>query len=674
MMTKVFLFNRSGTKPREKLRTLISEASCGEFDNFSHQPKHMRSKIEMTCLTILFYTICSTGIFAQSITDTTILIPDVVVRASRLQQFKSDIKTDIFTLEELSPHAGESLGQFLINSTALNVKTYGVGGASSNVSLRGTSTSHVQVNWNGFPINSVTLGSCDFSLIPVTGFDHISVVYSAPGALYGSGTFGGAINLDNNLKTEKVLRGSAFASYESLKTINGSASLHIGNNKLAWKVNAWGIFSDNEFIYYDYIRQIDRKQTDCQWHNTGTIQQLIFRLSPSSTLEAGLWYQFKAYNIPSRIGSESYEFQKDSTLKFFAAYKKSGNRWGLHIKAAAFNDEQRYTQKASAHATVNSIDSRIRSHQFYGDANFRYYLRQAISIDAGITGSYINADVSSYGQTKDEKGLAAFAGLKYNKNRLSCQTEVRKEWNNNYHSGVLPSFGIAWEMMPDKWILRANISQKFRKPTFNDFFWLPGGNPDLKPETGYSVETGSSVTVFKKENVALSADLGIYCTQIDNMIVWRPAGAYWTAKNYQHVSSAGMDGKFVFDIQRRRLKYHSSLSAMLNKAVINTYTSEENEKMLYSPRVITSWENRFSAGIIDLMIGHHFTADRFYDDNSLLKPYQTVDLQTGVKIPIGKGKLGIHITVNNLTNTIYELIRLYPMPGRYWSAKINYSY
>jgi hypothetical protein len=42
----------------------------------------------------------------------------------------------------------------------------------------------------------------------------------------------------------------------------------------------------------------------------------------------------------------------------------------------------------------------------------------------------------------------------------------------------------------------------------------------------------------------------------------------------------------------------------------------------------------------------------------------TIDIQAGAKIPVGKEKLGVHATVYNLTNTTYELIRLYPMTGR----------
>ena len=635
-------------------------------------PGSITSKIALPL--VLLWTVCSFNLVSQSLTDSIFHIPDVVIKASRFQHFRNDIKTDVFGKDELSSYAGESLGHLLISSTALNVRSYGTGGALADVSLRGSSTSQVQVNWNGFPINSVTLGSCDLSMIPAAGFDRVSVVYGAPGSLYGSGTFGGAINLDNDLKLGKTMTGSVSMGYESLKSVDGSASFNTGNNNLLWKASLWGASSENEFTYYDYIRQSDRKQTDGKWHDAGTIQQVIFRLSPTSTIEAGIWYQVKAYSIPSRIGSVSYEAQRDSTLKVFSAYKISGNRWGLQVKAAAFNDTERYTQKASAQATENSIDSRVSTHQVYGDANFRYFVLQGLSVDAGIIASYITANVSEYGQTREEKGLTAFAGIKYDKNRLSLQGEIRNEWNSDFHSGVLPSFGIAWKVMPDKWTLRANISQKFRKPTFNDLFWIPGGNSDLKPESGYSVETGSAVKVLEKENIKLSADIGVYWSQIYNMIVWSPANSYWEAKNYQNVKSVGMDGSFLLDIHRGRFRYHSLLMVMLNKSDVKTNSSGELEIMPYSPRIITSWDNSFTAGIFDFTICHHFTADRFYDDDLLLQPYQIVDIQTGINIPVHKVVLALHVSVKNLTNTSYELIRLYPMPGRYWSMRMNFSF
>ena len=105
---------------------------------------------------------------AQSITDTLIHIPDVVVNASRTDHFRHDVKTEEFRDSILNQYAGESLVRLLSGQTALNIKAYGVGGGAPSLSIRGASASQVQVNWNGLPINSVTLGPSDLSMIPAT--------------------------------------------------------------------------------------------------------------------------------------------------------------------------------------------------------------------------------------------------------------------------------------------------------------------------------------------------------------------------------------------------------------------------------------------------------------------------------------------------------------------------
>ncbi len=619
-------------------------------------------------------TLLSGNVFSQSITDTIFHIPDVLVSAPRSAHFRQDIRIDEFSKEEIKNYTGQSLFRFLSDYTALNIKAYGVGGASSSISLRGASSSQVQVNWNGFPINSVTLGSCDISMIPAAGFDRVSVVYGASGALYGSGTFGGAVNLDNEMHTGKVFSGGAYLGYQSLKTINSGLLLNAGNDKIAWKISAWGTVSENEFNYYDYIRQSKREQTDGNWSDYGLIQNLVMKLSPSSSIEAGMWYQVKLFDIPSRIGSTTYEHQSDSTLKFYLGYKYLRNRWSLKIKAARFCDKENYWQKASAQSTEYSIESRIASRQYYSDINFRYFLSSRFSVDAGLTGSLIKADVSAYGGEKEETGLAAFTGLKYSYHRLTLQTTMRKEWNNTFSSQMLPSFGLSWEPFPDKWKLRANYSQKFRKPTFNDLFWMPGGNSNLNPETGFTIETGSEILLFGKNNVKISVDEGIYYSHIKDMIVWRPDGAYWVAKNYQNVNSEGIELVLKFDLKQQRWRANSSVKMTLNRSTYKAENNISNETMLYSPLVIASWENKVESGLFDFKLRYHFTSGRYYAEDRRLDQYYLIDAAAGANIPVGNGKLGIHVEADNITNTTYELVRLYPMPGRYWTIKLDYTF
>ena len=631
----------------------------------------MQTGIRLTLVTILSFP-GITG--AQSITDTLIYIPDVAVNASRTDYFRNDVKTEEFRDTILKQYTGESLVKLLSSQTALNIKAYGVGGGASSISIRGVSASQVQVNWNGFPINSVTLGSSDISMIPAAGFDRISLVYGASGALYGSGTFGGAVSLNSELSPERGISGSAFAGVQSLRALNGGFTFKAGTDRLAWKMFAWGTVSENEFTYYDYIRQTEHRQTDGDWNDYGMIHNLAFKLSQASLLEAGLWYQTKEYDIPSRIGSTSYEHQSDSTLKLYLGYRYIGNRWSLKVRAARFDDLQTYWQKNAPDSPVNSIDSRIAAIQNHGDINFRYHMPSGLSFDAGLTGSLVTANVSAYGEEKLEKGIALFSGLKYTINRLTLQTVLRKEWFNTFSSGLLPSLGLKWDAIPGQWVLRANYSKKFRKPTFNDLFWRPGGNPDLNPENGYTIEAGSENTFHISEKSVIETDISPYYTNVNDMIVWRPTGAFWSPENYQEVRSAGVDLSAGFTMEHERIRLSSKLKVNLNHSVANKADGQEKITMLYSPLLITSWKNSLAAGIFDLEVTHGFTSSRHYSNDRLLDPCNMVDIRTGINVKAGKGKIGMHLSCNNVTNTIYELIRLYPMPGRYWSAKINYEF
>ncbi len=628
--------------------------------------------IKSVWLLSLLSIVCCNDLWAQPLLDTTLIIPEVIISASRNDHFRRDIKTEEFSKAELKDYSGQSLYRLLSEKTSLNIKAIGVGGSASSISLRGASSSQVQVNWNGFPVNSVTHGSADLSMIPAAGFERISVVYGASGALYGSGTFGGAIRLDNDMQTDKALSGGAYLSWQSLKTLNSGLSFHVGNEKIAWKISAWGSVSKNEFKYYDYIRQSERKQTDGPWNDYGMIQNLVIKLSPSSSVESGLWCQAKSLDIPSRIGSTTYEHQSDSTLKIYLGYKHIRNRWSLKIKTARLADVQNYRQRASAQSSVNSIESRIASSQYYGDVNLRYYLSPGFSVDAGLVGSLITADVSAYGEKKKEKGIAAMAGVKYSFERLTLQAALRKEWNSSFSSSLLPAFGLAWETIPEKLEIRANYSRKFRRPTFNDLFWMPGGNSNLNPEKGYTLETGSEVRLWSDENSQISADAGFYYSHIADMIVWRPAGAFWEAQNYNNVTSYGVEAKFEGEIKREKWSATSVFSVSLNHS--ENATSGEWDPMLYSPLIITSWENSVTAGIFNLTLKHHFTSDRFYSEERRLDSFNLFDASAGAKISAGKGKFGIHAVVNNLTNTAYELVRLYPMPGRYYSLKLDYTF
>ena len=71
-------------------------------------------------------------------------------------------------------------------------------------------------------------------------------------------------------------------------------------------------------------------------------------------------------------------------------------------------------------------------------------------------------------------------------------------------------------------VAKASISLNYRFPTLNDLYFLPGGNPDLKSEHGFTYDVGLSFSVGKENVYALSGGINWFDSHIDDWIIWLP--------------------------------------------------------------------------------------------------------------------------------------------------------
>ena len=92
-----------------------------------------------------------------------------------------------------------------LTENATFFKQYGVSG-SSTVSKRGADATQTQVVWNGLPINHPMLGMTDFNGISSFAFSEIFIIEGGNSALFGSGSVGGTIFLNNQSQFEAPLK------------------------------------------------------------------------------------------------------------------------------------------------------------------------------------------------------------------------------------------------------------------------------------------------------------------------------------------------------------------------------------------------------------------------------------------------------------------------------------
>lgn len=632
-------------------------------------------KYGLSIFALIPFAVCAQDPAYTDTSDTVVphrALMEVTVTAARTLYYSGDTKVQTISPHLINAHKGDNLGQLLQNQSPLNIKAYGVGGALSNISLRGTSTSHAQINWNGFPINSLTLGSCDLSMVPVGGFDMVTIALGATGAMYGSGTFGGAVNLENDTKLHKQLSANAYYSFSTLNSHTGGVDIKAATQKVSWSGSGWLQDSENRFDYYDYIAGQTRTQTNGQWNDKGFVQNLALKTGDKSTVDAGIWFQDKNYFIPSKIGSTTYEFQKDSAIRFFARYKQRFKSSGLVIKAASFRNHQYYWQKSSPTAP-KSIESTIDGSMYAADANYRHYTTDCWVTDIGVSYTLQQADVDAYKKERSEHTTALIVASKYMRQCWSSTLSLRQETTQGYPSHLLWGLGATYSPSLKNWNVRANVASKYRNPTFNDRYWIPGGNPDLKPESGITAEGGMH---YRKENnnLLLECDLSVYHSVINDMIVWRPGAGYWSPKNYQQVFSKGLEVDSKLQLTRGNWQHLTILSANLNHSLVNkTYDSSdlEGKTMSYSPRTITSLNHTSKYKVTGIEIWHKFTSDRFTTSRDLMEPFNLFGARAFTSINIQGLKLGASFAIDNLLDETYELVELYPLPGRTYQFKIQ---
>ena len=63
-------------------------------------------------------------------------------------------------------------------------------------------------------------------------------------------------------------------------------------------------------------------------------------------------------------------------------------------------------------------------------------------------------------------------------------------------------------------------------PTLNERYWLVLGNPNLRPERGFNMETGLAATLLLTPTLTLNAEATAYRNRVDDWSYWNPDYGY----------------------------------------------------------------------------------------------------------------------------------------------------
>jgi iron complex outermembrane receptor protein len=640
------------------------------------------------------FCLISGALSAQKLSDT-IRIQEVQIYGKKPVEEAASLVTHIDTMA-LQMMKTQTVAELLSSYSPVFIKSYGRG-STATASFRGTAPSHTQVYWNGIRLNSPMRGDVDFSLFPVYLIDDVSLQFGGSSLQSGSGALGGSILLGNKPDWNERTSIRYVQSLESFSTDREYLNLGFGNRKIQLKTRLFSDRSQNDFPYFNYGRlpmhQAIQKNAD--YSKQGLLQEVYFKAG-QNTFSARIWAYRSHRNLPQLMsfeGDARTEKQTDHNFRVVLSWNHYAPKSKIDWVGGINRSELDYF-RSSTEANVVNFDSHGREKSWTSHVDFDWTPSKLLNFNWSWSTTYDLVSVFDRAQK---------LGYDHNRLELSLLNAVhwlatdqvslsflwRSELYNSRLIGLIPSLGLEYFLTrSQQHSLKLNLARNYHQPALNDLYWLPGGNPDLKPEKGFS---GDLVYAFagRKDGLIFSGQVSAFASLIDDWIVWQPSsgGAYfWEAANLRKVFSRGAGIQFFLqktmaNTIRFDLKGNYSYTATANVNAVPSVDHSRGKQLIYIPK---HKANLFGEAVFKawyLKLNAPFTGKRYTLSNNeesdyekILTSFWLVNLNLGKTFDIKRFRADVNVGIENLANADYMAILWRPMPGRTYSLTIQLSY
>ncbi|MFT4684855.1 MAG: vitamin B12 transporter [Flavobacteriales bacterium] len=530
-------------------------------------------------------------------------------------------------------------------------------GMVSSPSFRGTSASHTAVIWNGININSQLNGQVDFNAISANSYDHIAVRSGGGSVLFGSGAIGGTIHLDNLIQFSAQNKHEILATYGSFNTKHISYDFVKSSNKSFINIGIGTNSSENDFKYLDSNLRNDNGRYDNYNFdvNYGYKINEKHQLKLFSSSFFGDRNLSRTLNAPSNDGYEDINSKNLVEWNFFLSPKEH-----ITSRVSYIFEKFKYFDNNSNKEIFSegNTERKIAQIDYNNSISTKFKLNGILGYEA----------VSAYGSSFDSNTRNIFSAvLSLNHQltkKLSYGIQFRKDFQNDFNSPFLYSLGIE-QKLNKNYTLSFNTSKNFRIPTFNDLYWKPGGNINLKPEGSYQFEIGNAIS-FK--NISFQVN-GFYIKSSD-LIQWIPnESGYWSPTNTKSTRNIGIELSANY---KTSIKDHF-IAINANYSYTDAKDLETNQQLISVPKNrlngLVNYQHKNWCAYYQLL----FNDDVAYLVNTI-PSFQVSNLGIEFQVSNLKNKPKIGFVINNIYNTKYQNTLNRPMPGINFQITTNINF
>ncbi len=626
----------------------------------------------------LIFAFLACTVRAQVESDTTFVLDEIVIIDSlALREVDRSLHISRLSDERLAFRSGESVADLLYAESFLFVSRRGPSGLATG-SLRGAGSTHTQILLDGFRLMDPQSGQIDLTTLPVTFVQSISIGHGAAFSESGHNALGGLISL-------RGIRPSSEAGYRINSTVGAYGRRQLGASvSLPWRglrtlVAIDGSKFDSDFPYVDpsNVQRAVRHRRGAD-RSTRNLYARVEGETETGNWFWAVWLSDGRRGIPGPANAEPiWARQKDRSSRIWGGKQMAVHGGSLRLGLSYVRSSLHYLQAAQdTHDRFQTETLDVRS-------NGRHALSLKWWIEHSSTIGIDRTDLRN-GQKQFRIASRVSAGRSASHISVTPSLAVAAyRTREDKQFGLLPSISARFQPFRQKNLtIRSSIARVFRAPTFNERYWIPGGNPNLKSEIGWSADFGISLQKGGRTFEA-SFETVLFVSELRDKIVWRPGLAgpsiqTWTPDNIGRTSGRGIETSLT-------VRHSIGNSYSLLGRVVHTFSRVEDRsdrdtrsygnQLRYVPMhvfksLISAGSDRFGVDVIFSLTGKQFVTS---DETQFLRAGRDVTVRLRATEPLATGALRFVVAVENAADQPNESIRFYPMPPRHVRVSIVFE-
>lgn len=604
-----------------------------------------------------------------------------------------------------------SMADVLTFNSSIFVKNYGRA-TLSTVAFRGTSPSHTQVTWNGMRINNPMLGMTDFSMIPSYFIDDASLLHGTSSVNETGGGLGGAVKMSTTPANNRGFGLQYIQGVGSFKTFDEFLRLTYGNDH--WQVSTRAVLSTSpndykyrnhdkkENIYDENMNIIDQyypieRNRSGSFRDFHLLQEVYYNTGRGDRFGLNAWYINSNRELPMLTTDYGDEMdfdnrQREETFRGILSYDHLGKSWKVAAKAGYIHTWMAYDYKRDVGNGTMAHMTRSRSliNTIYGQTDGEYYIGDKWLFTATLSAHqhFVESRDKNIILQEGGKGIVGYhkarlelsgsASIKWRPiDRLGLSVVVREELFGKEWTPIIPAFFVDGVISKvGNVTAKASISRNFRFPTLNDLYFLPGGNPNLRKESGWTYDAGFSFAIGKEGIYKLSGSANWFDSYINDWILWLPTTkGFFSPRNIKDVHAYGveMQANLVVALSKDwqlSLDGTYSWTPSINQGEpISAADQSIGKQLPYVPEFSSTITGRISWRSWSFLYKWCYYSERFTmssNDITLtgkLPEYFMSNITLEKSFSFRWADLSLKGTINNLFNEEYLSVLSRPMPG-----------